>query len=84
MFEKEKLFAEPQPKLPPLTPTMLLVLRRVRAGDPFRDKKAGVVGRLQRLRELEYLRLRGYARRRGGLWEATKAGAKYLAAHPIR
>lgn len=85
MSQKEKLFQDPQPKLPALTPKALLVLRRVRAGDPFRDKAPGLHGRVKRAEELLYLQQRGLVHmNRAGLWGVTKAGRAYLAAHPIR
>lgn len=85
MTDNEKLFQDPQPKLPDLGPNALLVLRRVKSGDPYRDKAPGIPGRKKRLETLRYLQLRGLVRQnRAGLWGPTPAGRKVLAAHPIR
>lgn len=85
MTQKEKLFQDPQQKLPSLAPHALLVLRRVKAGDPFRDKAPGLHGRTKRIETLLYLLQRGLVQKnRAGLWGLTKDGRAYLAAHPIR
>jgi hypothetical protein len=85
MTEQEKLFQDPQPELPRLGANALLVLRRVKASDPFRDKAPGIPGKKKRLETLRYLQLRGLIRQnRSKLWVVTPAGRKMLAAHPIR
>ena len=85
MTKKEKLFQDPQPGLPPLAAHPLLVLRRVKAGDPFRDKSPGAHGRSKRLETLGYLQQRGLIRQnRDGFWRLTRDGTAYLAAHPVR
>jgi hypothetical protein len=85
MKTKEKVFQDPQPALPPLNDHDLMVLRRVKALDPFRDKLPEPGGRLLRLHTLNYLAQRGLVRLSGsGLWITTKAGRAYLPANPDR
>jgi hypothetical protein len=69
----------PIAELPKLTDHELKVLRRVRAGDPYRDKAPGKPGRVARLKTLDYLRLRGLVRFKGGLWTLSRKGGQLLA-----
>jgi hypothetical protein len=85
MSAKQKLFQDPQPKLPAIDAALLLVLRRVKSGDPFRDKLPGLAGRQTRLEALGYLQLRGLVRQnRDKLWRITSDGIAYLKLHSAR
>jgi hypothetical protein len=72
-------------KIRDLSTHALTVLRRVRAGDPYRGRARGARGWTARHKTLGYLRDRGYVRvDASGLWGVTKAGKAYLVAHPVR
>lgn len=80
----EEFVAAPFP-LPNLTANGLKVLRLVRAGDPYRDKGRGPVGRAARVKQLEKLRDAGLARTTtAGLWRVTGRGKELLLANPVK
>jgi hypothetical protein len=73
------------PPLPHVTPRGLLVLRRVRAGDPYRDKGRGRPGRAARFRSLLSLQEKGLVRlTQDGFWRVTANGTRLLARYPER